>query len=161
MSITPLFTSRWNFDKIHPPSLEKMTLVSAAIICFIAKVLEEEAAVVFISSNADYSGLLSLIVLRFDTNEDPSSLHVPMKFWQDPSTDLEENGIDVHRRKLSFEKSMMIHIIESEGALVIGRGLYLVVVAVYCIDTTQKSRFLIGALQNMTSTENDTVRMSF
>ena len=207
MSITPLFTSPWNFDKIHPPGLEKMTLVSAAVICVIAKVLEEEAAVVLISSDADNSGLLGLIVLRFDTNEYPSSLHVPMKFWQDPSTelgenyigvrcrnlfhskssggggsshidqfrtdadysglldlivlkfdtnedssslhvtmkfwqdpssDLGENGIGIHRRNLSFEKSMMIHIIESEGALVIGRGLYLVVVAVYCIDTTQK-----------------------
>ena len=57
-----------------------MTSVSAAIICVIAKVLEEEAAVVLIISDADNSGLLGLIVLRFDTNEDPSSLHVPMKF---------------------------------------------------------------------------------
>ena len=57
-----------------------MALVSVAVICVIAKVLEEEAAVVLISSDADCSGLLSLIVLRFDTNEDPSSLHVPMKF---------------------------------------------------------------------------------
>ena len=56
--------------------------MSAAVICFISKALEEEeeAAVVFVSSCVDYSGLLSLIVLRFDTNEDPSSFHAPMKF---------------------------------------------------------------------------------
>ena len=54
--------------------------MSVAVICFIAKVLEEEAAVVLISSNADYSGLLGPIVLRFDTNEEPSFLHVLMKF---------------------------------------------------------------------------------
>ena len=60
---------------------------------------------VFVSSDAEYSGLLGLIVLRFDTNEDASSLHVPMKFWQDPSTEFGENDIGVHRRNLYHSKS--------------------------------------------------------
>ena len=80
MWIKPSFRSPSNL-KIHPLNSEILALVSAAVICFISKALEEEeAAVVFVSSCVNYSGPLCLIVLRFDTNEYHSSLHVSMKF---------------------------------------------------------------------------------